>query len=533
MLIDLEPFYFSRFRDDNIILESGIRNASKIFKLYKKAILLYHKDLDGVVSAIIFREYLKRYGINSIKFYPINYGDIATDYFKTAGDDVLKAIVDFAYGLPRFDILLDHHIGQMLTSLDKSINIKHDPSNAEYLNFTISPKEIWKADEIEYISDIDSARYTKYISDSGDIDEVLRLIFFSSKKLIYKYYKERDKKWKLALALYCNLMILSGKNKEEFINYIVENSSPSLISLATTINNAIKKGLLVKWGKTLTVDDVYKSFIDFVEKNKEILLKGPTITLYSTKDWYPEFKSAVKSAIYDKKRPVFIYFTDIKLAVQIGMIDVKKTGGYNRYHSFLPNKDTDYLVYLYYPLPLIQISYNPFKKSENRLTNINLVENLSRIMSEFKLGDKYFQLSNLSYIQSGKSIYEFVRMFFEDAGLKIYKILDGNFLLNNLDLYVLEDGSYRPITKDEFNQVQMCLKKGEQEGNNESSGDLVEERCFDNVYISHKDYIFKFSGGHEKIYNISFIFNRKLDVITLMNYLISRLVSVIKKELKK
>ena len=41
--------------------EVGLKNISKIAKLYKTSEIYFHKDLDGVTSAIAMKEFLKNY----------------------------------------------------------------------------------------------------------------------------------------------------------------------------------------------------------------------------------------------------------------------------------------------------------------------------------------------------------------------------------------------------------------------------------------------------------------------------------------
>ena len=52
---------FNRIQE-SLITESGIQDIKKLAERYPKAQIYFHLDLDGVVSAIAMREYLKKYG---------------------------------------------------------------------------------------------------------------------------------------------------------------------------------------------------------------------------------------------------------------------------------------------------------------------------------------------------------------------------------------------------------------------------------------------------------------------------------------
>ena len=49
-----------------ILEESGLRNINLLAQKYKKCVIYYHQDMDGVASGIAIREYLKSYGIQIV-----------------------------------------------------------------------------------------------------------------------------------------------------------------------------------------------------------------------------------------------------------------------------------------------------------------------------------------------------------------------------------------------------------------------------------------------------------------------------------
>ncbi len=58
--------------------EVGFRNLSKIVKNYKECEIWFHVDLDGVISGICMKEFLKKYyDIETIDVHKIQYGGMA------------------------------------------------------------------------------------------------------------------------------------------------------------------------------------------------------------------------------------------------------------------------------------------------------------------------------------------------------------------------------------------------------------------------------------------------------------------------
>jgi len=61
----------SLYEEEIILNESGIRNITSLGKEYKEAEIYFHKDLDGVTSALGMIAYLKKYGIKTTAAHPI------------------------------------------------------------------------------------------------------------------------------------------------------------------------------------------------------------------------------------------------------------------------------------------------------------------------------------------------------------------------------------------------------------------------------------------------------------------------------
>ena len=139
--------------------EVGLKNISKIAKLYKTAEIYFHKDLDGVTSAIAMKEFLKNYyQIETVDCHIIQYGGL--EYaVKHHQEGNLCVLVDFAHGKPMFHIATDHHDKQSGTEDTQSTYFKHTRSNVETISGEISYADIFTHEDIELIKTVDSANF--------------------------------------------------------------------------------------------------------------------------------------------------------------------------------------------------------------------------------------------------------------------------------------------------------------------------------------------------------------------------------------
>ena len=113
----------------SVLMESGIRRITDLAKQYNKAEIYFHKDLDGVTSAVGMKQYLRSYGIKTVAAYPIQYG--SEEYAVPRGrKDMLKVMVDFAHGKPTMHIHTDHHEGQVGVEKSTSTSFVKTPSNS-------------------------------------------------------------------------------------------------------------------------------------------------------------------------------------------------------------------------------------------------------------------------------------------------------------------------------------------------------------------------------------------------------------------
>jgi hypothetical protein len=416
-----------------LIFESGIRNIKELSKRYPKAKIYFHQDLDGVTTALGMKNYLEQNGIKVVDSEIIQYGDKEFAIKKLdAEGDVMPVLVDFAHGKPMFVIHTDHHDTQAGVEQGTSTNFKASRSNVETISQTVSPNDIFPSDDITLISTVDSANYAQY-----DItpEEVMNYLF--------KVDKDQSlQKNKMVMGMVTNKLLLAFKNKPKFLENIVMNANPSLLSILMYIKSQIK-------------DSGYAD-VDTLEKNKEMYVQSMKIN------------KNVK--------------VDDGIIVQYGGGSMMKPGSYDRYTPFRNNPDADFLV-IAWPLGLVQASCNPFKK-ERALKGVNLGEIKDEVLNKWKsqLQNKDIPLSTIKWIsESGKSFNEeSVGFTFKDFNAlygKEFKRMDnGEKILNDIDVVMK-----KPFSELTQNEMKML----------------------DSISVNAWDLIKSNSGGHKCITNIS------------------------------
>jgi hypothetical protein len=363
----------------------------------------------------------------------IQYGDKEFAIKKLdAEGDVMPVLVDFAHGKPMFIIHTDHHDTQAGVEQGTSTNFKSSRSNVETISQTVSPRDIFPSDDITLISTVDSANYAQH-----DIspEQVMNYLF--------KVDKDQSlQKNKMIMGMVANKLLLAFKNKPGFLENIVMNANPSLLSILLNIRSQIKE----------------KSYADVgsLEKNKE---------------------SYVQTMKTHKNVKV-----DDKIIVQYGGGSMMKPGSYDRYTPFRNNPDADFLV-IAWPLGLVQASCNPFKK-ERALKGVNLGEIKDDVLNKWKsqLQDKDIPLSTIKWIsESGKGFGE------QSVG---FTFRDFNALYGK-EFKQMADG------EDILGDVEVAMKK--------PFSDLTDKemRMLDSISVNAWDLIQSNSGGHKCITNIS------------------------------
>jgi hypothetical protein len=390
-----------------------------------------HQDFDGIASGLAIKKYFEDYGFKIVDVQIIQYGDREWSLKKSdPNSKILYCLCDFAHGKPMFTIHLDHHDTQAGAEDTKSTNFKQARSNVKTISQTISPKEIFTPEDIELISMVDSADYA-----SKDI---------TPKEVItYLFQLDKDKSLqrnKILLGLVTNKLLLAFKNKPNFLENIVMNAQPSIISILNNIKKQMKE----------------RGFADIksLEKNKE--------------DYVKQMK---KSPNVSKVGNII---------VQYGGGYMVKPGSYDRYTPFKNNPEADFLV-IAWPLGLVQASCNPFKK-ERQLKGVNLGEVKDEVLSKWegKLKEKQISLSTIKWVSETSVVEGSVGFTFKD-----FAAIYGNKFKN------MDSG------KDILTEIGYAMNKHF----GELSED--EKELLDIITVSAWDIIESNSGGHKCITNIS------------------------------
>jgi hypothetical protein len=321
-----------------LIKESGIRYINKLAKRYPKAKIYFHQDLDGVTTALAMKKYLEDYGIEVVDCEIIQYGEKEWAIKKPEGEgNIMPVLVDFAHGKPMFKIHTDHHDSQVGVEKDTSTDFKASRSNVETISQRVSPKDIFKDDDLYVVSTIDSANFA-----ANQITTKMVMNF------IFKYDKDLSvRRNKLMMGLVVNKLLLAYKNDKvngrDLLEYLVMNCKPSLESLYNTITNIAKEQGFAG--------------VDVMKKNQEKYIED-----------------RAQEGVIQKEGGVLHQF---------GLGSMRK-GSYDRYTPFDINPDADFLVTgIGAPVGLVQASCNPYKE-DRELKGVDLGVIKNKVLLSFK-----------------------------------------------------------------------------------------------------------------------------------------------------
>ena len=307
-----------------LIKESGIRDINDIAKRYNKAKIYYHMDLDGVTSALGMKKYLENNGIKVVDAEIIQYGGDEWAIKKPdASGDVMPVLVDFAHGKPMFVIHTDHHDTQSGVEKDTSTSFKSARSNVETISGVLSPRDIFPPADIKLISTVDSANFRAM---GITMDDVINYVI----KIDKGQPVERNK---MLMGLVTNKLLLAFKNKKGFLDRLVMECEPSLISIFNKIRQIMKEE---GW-----------SGVEELQMNREKYLQ--------------QMKTYAKQKFEDG------------IIIKDGGGSMTKPGSYDRYASFYIYPDADFQVITWGSVGLLQVSCNPFKEQRG-LKGIDLGE---------------------------------------------------------------------------------------------------------------------------------------------------------------
>ena len=384
-----------------LIKETGIRDISALRKRYKKAEIYFHQDLDGVTTAIAMKKYLEDNGIDVVGAHIIQYGD--KEFSVKKGDaegDVMPVLVDFAHGKPMFVIHTDHHDKQVGVEKGTSKQFRGARSNVETISQVVSPKDLFPSSDVLLINTVDSADYAKH-----DIspDEVVNYI--------YRLDKEKPlQKNKMLLGLVINKLLLAFKNKPGFLEGLVMNSEPSLMSILTNLKEWMKRTNAAK------PEELQKNAEDYKEKMKD----------------FPRVSDSI----------IFQY----------GGGSMFKPGSYDRYTPFRNNPEADFLI-MAWPMGLVQASCNPFKK-ERELKGVNLGEIAQEVLAKWEGGlkERSIPLSTIKWVSETSATPESVGFTFKDFdalyGGKFMYMDGGEKALNKVE--ELMEKPFKDLTESEM-----------------------------------------------------------------------------------
>lgn len=435
-----------------LIKESGIRDINNIAKRYQKAKIYYHQDLDGVTSGLGMKKYLENNGIKVVDAEIIQYGGDEWAIKKPdASGDVMPVLVDFAHGKPMFIIHTDHHDTQSGVEKDTSTSFKHARSNVETISGVLSPRDIFPPQDIKLISTVDSANFRAM---GITMDDVINYIF----KLDKGQPVERNK---MMMGLVTNKLLLAFKNKPGFLDRLVMECEPSLISIFNKIREIMKQE---GW-----------SGVEELQQNRENYLQ--------------------QMATYKKQK-----FED-GIIIKDGGGSMTKPGSYDRYASFYTYPDADFQVITWGSVGLLQVSCNPFKEQRG-LKGIDLGE-INRGIIEKHKGE----LSEIKITAARlKKVAETSKRFVpgESVGFTSKDLL--SFYGDSLEGYNEIPRKFENFLSKKYPEYEKGLQEWQKIVTKTMAKPFVELSEFelsvlDSVYTTAYDVIKNNSGGHKCITN--------------------------------
>lgn len=450
------------------LYETGIQNIRSIAKEYNKAKIYFHIDLDGITSCCAMKHYLEQNGIKVVEVERIQYGGMEYAIQKT-DEGVLPVLVDFAHGKPFMKIHTDHHDSQIQYK-DSSRHFSHSKSNAGTISTIISPSPIFPTEDVRVINMVDSAGYS---DENIGIDEL--------KNYIFNWNKDRSNiQNHLRFGMVVNKILLAYKNKPNFLETVIMESQPSLISIYRVAMNIIKEHISngdKGWVDLLQLQKNSEYYAN-AQKDKEI----PHATI-----------DTIEELSYGKNALIG------NTIVQIGGGHMVKTGSYDRYTAFKNYPDAKYFIMIWDSIGMMQVSKNNWNKDNKdndiHLGNIVLKDIFERKYVPLLDKDKY----NISLLAIKKTMEENITTENEDKAIGF----------NHDEFMALFNKEFEGNDRIQYN-IEKCMSmKPSQLTPNET--DTEEELKLKNKIINFlnkytiplTDIILKTSGGHTGITNLN------------------------------
>lgn len=505
--------------------EVGIRNIKSTIGDSNKCEIYFHKDLDGVCTAIAMKSFLKTYyRVDTVDAHIIQYGGLEFA-IKTGMEGTLKVIVDFAHSKPMFKIATDHHDKQVGADDTKSKYFKPSRSNVEIVSGEISYSDVFLPTDIELIKTIDSANFLKWEIKPEDVQNS-----------IFKFKRELSgEKNRFMMGFVVNRLLLAYKNKriscksldgkrdhinKNFLECLVLDSSPSLYSIFNNIRHYINSAKTSdKLGVLAKPEDLMKNLSDYIErmKNYKFVEIGDEAKEYDPTDW--RHQSAISSGSKISKG---VHFDEESgIISQYGGGSMYQPGSYDRYVPFKNNPEANFIC-IVWPMGLIQVSCNPFK--EKKLKDINLGEIAKEVLVSHEDRLRPFMVSlegikrELEYSQDWKKMSK-------DEGPNYAGV---GFKSSDLDafykdtIFVERNGE---LVKTEINdEIRKYMDMTYEKMNGEERDVLRKYK------VPALELIYRNSGGHPSITNIQGFNFLKYDLDNLRkNYGVEKYTEVMKK----
>lgn len=376
--------------------EVGLRDISKFAKLHNTCEIYFHKDLDGVTSALAMKGFLETYyRIKCVDCHIIQYGGL--EYaIQHHQPENLCVLVDFAHGKPMFHIQSDHHDSQVGAEDTSSTYFKSARSNVEIISDEISYSPIFTPEDVELIKTIDSANFFRY---GLTVKDVQNSIFSVDKG-------QTGQKNRFMMGFVVNRLLLAYKNKRiscqsldgkrthnnrNILECLVLDSSPSLYSMFNNLKHYIKQGKTTdKLGGLASPEDIAKNLSDYTQRMKNYtFVEDPEtgeVSAYEPNNW--KHKKWMSSGGVSGKGVNFD--EEYKIVTQYGGGSMFAPGSYDRYVVFENNPESDFNC-IAWPMGLLQVSCNPYK--EKKLKSINLGEIAKEVLANYESIFKRFFVS--------------------------------------------------------------------------------------------------------------------------------------------
>lgn len=365
--------------------EVGLRNLKRIVKDHKSCEIYFHKDLDGVTSAIAMKEFLKTYyQIECVDSHIIQYGGL--EYaVKNHQPGNIPVLVDFAHSKPMFTIATDHHDKQSGAEDTESTYFKSARSNVETISGEISYGEIFTQQDIELIKTVDSANFLKHNITPEDVQNS-----------IFKYKREESaEKNRFMMGFVVNRLLLAYKNKRisvtsldgkrdhvnrNILECLVLDSTASLYSMFSNIRHYINNARVSdRAGVLAKPEEIAKNLSNYIDRMKNYKFIEDPETGEAT-EFDPtnrKHQSILKTGSKISKGAHFD--EEYKIISQYGGGSMIKPGSYDRYVPFKNYPEANFIC-IVWPMGLVQVSCNPFR--EKKLKNINLGEISKEVLAK-------------------------------------------------------------------------------------------------------------------------------------------------------